>query len=578
MEKGNSEQIVIRDELETVYLSDTLSKNYIKRICLERGEYILEMSGCVDVSKQWQSSLLLYNMDDELLESFSNQGSIEKKNEYFFVGDLIPFQSQFSYLYSSNLPAEWIDYDYDVSHWKKGNSPDWESSEIATHVFLRHSFSFPERYHYSFFMIKVHADWSGVMYLNGKLLRYFTLVTSAHMTTIIAPISTYLSTNNVLAIEITSNSKSFVFDLSLHVHSTQCISKWLHGSAHTENISNNNPFDAFSDSSSWESKQVPITLIGEFERDSYIMPTSIHISTGNQYIKHPIAFSIYGQIYNHTSNEVILEDLLTTINNTLIFRKQTTENIQVNSNNPYNVFRFVFSSSTASTVLLSNIHFIMCQQGSCSGSYSRPQTSLGNSIYSSCPIGSYGYSKYSCIRMNNQPTWQEDLSMCIQKHPSSSYHYIDCEFIMKDARSSMIPYLIEASKTTFKPYLSDSNVIYDYPIQFPYIESNIPNVQVVMRLTVNRNESKIVYKRIKENYNDMISSINTIVHAHDFSIVVQKKPHLYSMPFVNLIILIIIAVIIVSIPFTILTWIKLKKQIKIVCKKEEQNSVNENLV
>lgn len=528
------------DSAEKVIIDENLPLyRFKKSYCVTDGSYSMVMRG-TDDTPMWSSPLLLLDSYDNVVESFQKNNRMKEQKERFVVGNEITEQTHFKFVNSDKIDEKWTSIDFDDSKWKEDVAGNWgEYASSKKNAYFRTQITIPNPQQFAQVVMQMTLADHAVFYLNGQQLRSFSrkVGMSNEVTTHTTFPSTFLvkGKNQIAVVLEGEEGKSILFQMQLHLTTSQCIQPSITGKAlsNEEKPNHKRPASAAFNYGFtwWEPYQVPVTLTYWLNNDDYIMPSLMTISS-----KHvtpearPIAFEVFGQVIDHTSDSVVTEDSIASVSVKAFLNNVESETVSLSPKQPYNAFRIVFTQSTNSTSLrVHGLSFSTCQEDRCPKAGKIPSTRVGSIITRDCPSDSYGVNQYVCGRKDVEPHWEEDRSMCLSTQPVKGIAYVDTSFTAVGLRKVHVEEVQKAIEKWAPSYL-----IKKEDISLPLVVETVEDVNMLnmtMRLTVESDMGKVVKKVMTEQLTAFkMYMYQELVKYHCTSFKITSSPMLFEPP------------------------------------------------
>lgn len=515
--------------------------------CLPVGEYKLSMYGSVE-KPTWENGLLSRDSNGVLIESFQKTSNYAIQEERFVIGDLVNEGTQFAYMLADKMDDNWVNKKFNEKNWKMGVSGQWGRFDSHNSAYFRRQVTVNNPLKYSQMLIEVTVMYTTEVFLNGVKIGFMKTKDKAVTSRLYIP-TTYLVENvNQIAVSIKGvSSAEIVFKMHLHLITSQCLLPTLSGTASSNEkapVSGHEVENAFSENYSWwESHQVPVEMKYLLNDDSFFMPSSMTMATDSSENARPLSFDVFGVVLDPSTSTVKSEDLIGSVSCHSFLIGTTVERVELNPKQPYNSIRIVFNQSSGDQALrVKGITFQTCQESKCKKKIGRKSVRVGSVVTESCSIGSYGINQYRCGRVDVEPTWIEDKSMCLAKFAPKAFAYVDTTFVVSGMRKNSLSTIQRVVNSIVPSVL----VVKSQEIAFPLLVETIDetvSLEVTMRFTIDRELGKYVEKTMKAYQSQFVDSMKEQL-KNDVKITVETKLYL-PFPWQNVIIVIVVIVLVV---------------------------------
>ena len=279
----------------------------------------------------------------------------------------------------------------------------------------------------------------------------------------------------------------------------------------------------------WIANSVPVNLFYDFGHEMYAFPTSLSMEWDKSNDLSPTELRVYGRVIDYRTNETMVEEEIGAVNSDLFFKKVSRETIQLTPSRPYNAIRIHFLRGRTNSLRIKNIEMPVCQQGKCTATRKLKETLLGDRIWTRCPFGYFGHNQQRCERNDVQPAWVEDRSMCLRRIPHHYQSYVDLEMRVTDVR---VDELDERLVTPAKQLIEMNLPVWDqqitFPVRYQTTEDQSYKVECVMRLTVEAEAGKYVYKKLVDYLPQFREEMSKTLAG--YTIEIAESPTLRRLP------------------------------------------------
>ena len=483
-------------------LSLNATMNYFSDIaCLSQGEYFLTAESHSEETNP--DPLLLRDANGLIYESFDPVSTDVNNRERFAVGDIVPFGSAMRFLVASSADAKWREQRYKDNKWNEGHAGSFGTFNPRTqNVYFRKQFTVASPGSYSQLLIEMKMEDYAIMYLNNVEVRRFS-EQGARYAYLLLDASLLKKGVNQIAVELHGNKQEVTaveFDMRAHLITSQCMIPELEGRAYSDEKDpdpSNPPLNAFGNSYSFWRSVPKVNLWYELANDTYIMPSKMKMTTPSYTDGHPTKFTVYGIVRDYKLNQTVYEDELASVDSTAFLWKVDREDVLLNPKRPYNGFRIYFEDTLNHTVLrVSGIEFLECQLTSCKKRIGWKENRVGEVSYGKCPFGSYGVNMRECKRNDVKPEWVENRGMCLKKHSSKGYSYVDMEVEIEGIRTRVIDTVAKVTKE----FIEKEMMVREKEITLPYYlqTSLVPlKMKTIVRMTLEREIADYIQVKMK---------------------------------------------------------------------------------